>query len=175
AEHVGATPASSIACGIALGIPDDRRPETVARSIEDALHEGYRRVKIKVGPGWDERPVRAAREALEGTDVPLTVDANGAYEWPDHEETLRALDKAGLLYLEQPLGPEELVGHAHLARVLHTPICLDETLHDAAWARQVVALEGPKVWNVKVHRVGGLTEAIRLYHQARAYGAALWA
>jgi O-succinylbenzoate synthase len=175
AERVGVSPAPSIACGIALGIPEDRQPATLARSIEGALAEGYRRVKIKVAPGWDETPARAARDALAGTEIPLTVDANGAYEWPVHESSLRALDAAGLLYIEQPLGPDELVGHARLTRELRTPVCLDETLHDAGWARQVVELEGPKVWNLKVHRVGGLTEALRVYREGIGYGAALWA
>jgi O-succinylbenzoate synthase len=175
AERVGVSPAASIACGIALGIPEDRQPATLARSIEGALAEGYRRVKIKVAPGWDETPARAARDALAGTEIPLTVDANGAYEWPVHESSLRALDAAGLLYIEQPLGPDELVGHARLTRELRTPVCLDETLHDAGWARQVVELEGPKVWNLKVHRVGGLTEALRVYREGIGYGVALWA
>ena len=175
AERVGVSPATSIACGIALGIPEDRQPATLARSIEAALVEGYRRVKIKVAPGWDETPARGARDALAGTEIPLTVDANGAYQWPAHESSLRALDAAGLLYIEQPLGPDELVGHARLGRELRTPVCLDETLHDAGWARQVVELEGPKVWNLKVHRVGGLTEALRVYREGIGYGAALWA
>jgi O-succinylbenzoate synthase len=175
AERVGVSPAPTIACGIALGIPEDRSPATLARSVDAALAEGYRRVKIKVAPGWDEVPAQAAREVLVGTDIPLTVDANGAFEWPAHEPSLRALDAAELLYIEQPLGPEELVGHARLARELRTPVCLDETLHDASWARQVVQLEGPRVWNLKVHRVGGLTEALRVYREAIAYGAKLWA
>jgi len=175
AERVGVSPAPTIACGIALGIPEDRSPATLARPVDAALAEGYRRVKIKVAPGWDEVPAQAAREVLAGTDIPLTVDANGAFEWPTHEPSLRALDAAELLYIEQPLGPEELVGHARLARELRTPVCLDETLHDASWARQVVQLEGPRVWNLKVHRVGGLTEALRVYREAIAYGAKLWA
>ena len=175
AERVGTAPAGAIACGVALGIPEDRRVETLARWIGDALEEGYRRVKIKVAPGWDDAPVRAARGALAGTEIPLTVDANGAYAWPEHETNLRRLDEAELLYIEQPLAPDELLGHVRLGRLLGTPICLDETLHDASWARQVVELEGPKVWNLKVHRVGGLTEAIAVYREAIGYGAALWA
>jgi O-succinylbenzoate synthase len=175
AERVGAVPAGTIPCGVALGIPEDRDPKTLARWVGEALEEGYRRVKIKVAPGWDDVPVRAARDVLAGTGVPLTVDANAAYVWPDHESELRALDDAGLLYIEQPLGPDELVGHARLGRELRTPLCLDETLHDAGWARQVAELRGPKVWNLKVHRVGGLTEAIGVYREAIRYGAALWA
>jgi len=143
--------------------------------VYEALQLGYRRVKIKVRPGWDEAAVRAARAGLANVDLPLTVDANGAYGWPEHERNLRALDDAGLLYIEQPLAPDELVGHARLAQALRTPVCLDETLRDAAAARQIAALAGPKIWNIKVHRVGGLSEVCRVYRAAADYGAELWA
>ncbi|HEY8195902.1 MAG TPA: o-succinylbenzoate synthase [Gemmatimonadales bacterium] len=174
-ERVKAKPAASISCGVALGIPQDRSTETLRRWIDEALARGYRRVKIKVAPGWDTDPVGAARQAMAGADIPLTVDANGGYEWPEHESNLRALDKAGLLYIEQPLAPDDLVGHATLAQDLHTPICLDETLKDATAARQIIELGGPKVWNIKVHRMGGLTEVSRVYAMAKDYGAELWA
>jgi O-succinylbenzoate synthase len=143
--------------------------------VHHALARGYRRVKIKVAPGWDSAPVEAVKEAMAGSGLPLTVDANGAYEWPEHEPNLRALDAADLLYIEQPLAPDELVGHARLTRELRTPVCIDETLHDATAARQISELAGPRVWNIKVHRVGGLTEVCRIYRRAREYGAELWA
>ena len=174
-ERLEAAPAASFACGVAIGIPEDRRPETLTRRLYEALQHGYRRVKIKVAPGWDEVAVAAARAGMAGTDLPLTVDANGAYALPDHEQALRALDEAGLLYIEQPLAPEELVGHARLAQTLKTELCLDETLRDAGTARQMVALDGPRVWNIKVHRVGGLTEACRIYRVAEECGAKVWA
>ena len=175
AERLGVVPRTSFACGVALGIPTDGRPETLTRRVYEALEHGYRRVKIKVAPQWDEVAVRAARAGMAGTDLPLTVDANGAYTWPEHERALRTLDAAGLLYIEQPLAPDELVGHARLARTLTTPVCLDETLRDAAAARQIAALDGPMVWNLKVHRVGGLSEACRIYRVAGQCGARLWA
>ena len=174
-ERLGAEPAEEVPCGVALGIPVDRSPDTLRRWVADAIAAGYRRVKIKVAPGWDEVPVRAARDALAGTDLPLTVDANGGYEWPEHERALRALDDAGLLYIEQPLHPDELVGHARLAERLATQVCVDETLRDARAARQIAALGGPLVWNVKVHRVGGLSEVCRIVRVARECGARLWA
>ncbi len=175
AARLGATAATSVPCGVALGIPEDRRTSTLTRWVAEAVERGYRRVKIKVAPGWDAEAVRAAREGMSGSDLPLTVDANGAYAWPDHERELRDLDAAGLLYIEQPLAPDELVGHAQLGRALRTPICLDETLKSAGHARQLVALEGPRVWNIKVHRVGGLTEVCRIYRIALESGAELWA
>ena len=175
AERLGAAPADAVPCGVALGIPTDRSPETLKRWVADAVGAGYRRVKIKVAPGWDDVPVRAAREALAGTDLPLTVDANGGYEWPEHERALRGLDDAGLLYIEQPLHPDELVGHARLAERLRTQVCVDETLRDARAARQIAELGGPLVWNVKVHRVGGLAEVCRIVRVAQGCGAKLWA
>lgn len=174
-ERLGAEPAGRIPCGVALGIPTDRSPDTLKRWIVDALGAGYRRVKIKVAPGWDEVPVTAARAAMAGSGLPLTVDANGGYEWPEHERALRALDDAELLYIEQPLHPDELVGHARLAERLKTPVCLDETLRDVRAARQIAELGGPLVWNVKVHRVGGLSEVCRIVRVARECGARLWA
>ena len=175
AERLGVAPAASFPCGVALGIPEDRRAETLTRRVYEAAQHGYRRVKIKVAPGWDDVAVRAARAGMVGTDLPLTVDANGAYGWPEHEPALRALDDADLLYIEQPLAPDELVGHARLAHVLKTPLCLDETLRDAGTARQILALDGPMVWNLKVHRVGGLAEACRICRVAAECGARLWA
>ncbi len=175
AERLGAQTAAAVDCGVALGIPPEHSAAVLTRWVYEAVRNGYRRVKIKVAPGWDSAAVAAARAGMAGTDIPLTVDANGAYEWPRDEAALRALDAAGLLYIEQPLAPDELVGHAELGRVLRTPVCLDETLRDARAARQIVALNGPKIWNIKVHRVGGLSEVCRIYRLAEAYGAELWA
>ena len=174
-ERLGIRAAGTVDCGVALGIPPDRRADVLTTWVHDAVQRGYRRVKIKVAPGWDAAAVAAARAGMLGTTLPLTVDANGAYEWPRDEIALRALDDAGLLYIEQPLAPDELVGHARLAHTLRTPVCLDETLRDARAARQVMALDGPKVWNIKVHRVGGLSEVCRIYRLAEEYGAQLWA
>jgi O-succinylbenzoate synthase len=171
-ERLGVTPAASVPCGVALGIPADRRPETLTQRVAGAVELGYRRVKIKVAPGWDVAAVRAAQAGMAGVDLPLTVDANGAY--PD-AEAVRSLDDLGLLYIEQPLAPDELVGHARMAEVFRTPICVDETLRSAGVARQVVALGGPLVWNIKVHRVGGLTEVCAIYRVAAKAGAKLWA
>ena len=174
-ERLGLAPAASIPCGVAFGIPSNRSLDTLRRWIDEALPHGYRRVKIKIAPGWDAEPVRVARAALDGTSVPLTVDANGGYDWPEHEPALRALDDAGLLYLEQPLAPDEILGHVRLSQTLRTPVCVDETLHGARAGRQLLELDGPRVWNVKVHRMGGLTEVCRVVRLGREAGVRLWA
>ena len=175
AERLCVEPASTVPCGVALGIPHDRSLDTLRRWIKEAVTRGYQRVKIKIAPGWDTSAVQAASDAMAGSGLPLTVDANGAYAWPEHETNLRAIDRADLLYFEQPLAPEELLGHVRLTRELRTPICVDETLRDASAAAQIIELHGPRVWNVKVHRVGGLSEVCRIYRIAQKSGAKLWA
>ena len=69
-ERLGVDPAEEVPCGVALGIPVDRSPDTLRRWVTEAIAAGYRRVKIKVAPGWDEVPVRAARDAMAGTASP---------------------------------------------------------------------------------------------------------
>jgi O-succinylbenzoate synthase len=174
-QALAVTPALSVPCGVALGIPADRSLDTLRLRVLDALDAGYRRVKIKIMPGWDTEPVHAIAQLLANTGTPLTVDGNGAYAWPEDLPLLQALDDAGLLYIEQPLAPDELVGHVRLGQLLRTPICVDETLRSAAIARQLCEMGGPPIWNIKVHRVGGLTEACRIWRVAREHGITLWA
>jgi O-succinylbenzoate synthase len=165
-----------ISCGIALGIPDDGSPETVARWTREALARGYRRVKIKIRPGWDVEPIRAARSAIVEAEepVPLWADANGSYELDRDIDALRAIDEERLLFIEQPLQHDDLVDHAKLAGRLRTPVCLDESLRDVRWARHALSLGASRIWNIKVQRLGGLAEALRVYAIAAAHDVALW-
>ena len=106
AERVAAAPAATIPCGVALGIPEDRSPKTLARWVDRGAR---RRATGGSRSRWPRAGTtrRCARRAmaLAGSGIPLTVDANGAYAWPADEAALRALDEAGLLYIEQPLAP----------------------------------------------------------------------
>jgi len=165
-----------VECGIALGIPEDGRLETIESRVGDAIDHGYRRVKLKVKPGWDIEPVMAARRVLDrlAPGLPLTVDANGAYDLEDHWDSLLRLDRERLTYIEQPLPGEALWDLCKLRTSVATPICLDESLTSDAVARQVVEMGGPLVWNIKVQRVGGLEEACRIYARAAPSGAQVW-
>jgi o-succinylbenzoate synthase len=168
---------SFVESGAALGIPDDGRPATLAAQARAALDQGYQRIKIKVMPGWDVEPVRAVREAARagGDRVRIWADANGGYEREAHLDALRVLDREQLVMLEQPLEPDDLAGTFALAKELTTPICLDESLTGERAAQHVLACDGPRVWNLKVQRVGGLMESVRIYRRAVEGGVRLWA
>ncbi len=166
----------SVACGVAIGIPADENLEVLENEVRTAVCRGYQRVKLKIRPGWDRDPVLAARRALqsEGVKVPMWVDGNGAYDRAGHKEDLAALDDLGLLFIEQPF-PEEALWDATVQNnESRTPVCLDESLVSDDAARQVVEMDGPLIWNLKVQRLGGLEETCRVYARGVAAGARLW-
>ncbi len=113
-----------ILSGVSLGIEQDTG--RLLGLIEQYLGEGYRRIKLKIGPGHDVEVVRAVRERFP--DVPLMADANSAYSLADLP-MLRELDDFGLMMIEQPLAHDDIVDHARLQAELQTPICLDESIH----------------------------------------------
>jgi O-succinylbenzoate synthase len=162
-----------VAGGVAVGVTSDvgRLLDEVARRVE----EGYRRVKLKVHPGWDVEPVSAVRHAHP--DLALQVDANGAYaaQAPElRRQALGALDTFALLLIEQPLADDDLLGHAELASQLRTPICLDETITSLAVAETALALGACGVVNIKAGRVGGYLEAVRIHDRCFAGGIPVW-
>src|SRR5256886_287198 len=100
AGRLGVAPATSVPCGVALGIPGDRQPETLTRRVYDALQLGYRRVKIKIAPGWDEVAVRAARSGMAGNGRPPPPGADRAPSRAGHPRGLRAPPPAAPLCLQ---------------------------------------------------------------------------
>lgn len=139
--------------------------------IEAALAQGIRRIKIKVQPGWDDRPLALVREHFG--DITLMADANAAY-MPEHIDHLAGLDRFEMLMLEQPLPPLDLVYHRELARRMRTPLCLDEGAHDLAMVENAVTLNACQIVNIKVGRVGGLSQAKLIHDWCHARQVPLW-
>ena len=158
-----------IEVGVSLGI--EPTIDDLVTHAAQRVGEGYRRLKLKIAPGWDVEPVRAVRAAFPS--VPLQVDANGAYD-PSAPEALSALDPLGLVMIEQPFAPRALVAHADLQRRLTTPICLDESIEEVDDLITALRLGALRVLNIKVSRMGGLTPAVRAHDLAVAEGIAVW-
>ncbi len=156
-------------CGVSVGIMDSI-PELMD-AVDGYLAQGYRRIKLKIEPGWDVEAVEATRQRFG--DIPLQVDANAAYTLADAPRLAR-LDPFDLLLIEQPLPEEDLVGHAELARRISTPVCLDETITSAKSASDAIALGACRIVNVKAGRVGGYLEARRVHDVCQARGVPVW-
>ena len=155
--------------GVSLGIQASE--VATVEAVEQHLAQGYRRIKLKIKPGWDVQPVAAVRSTFP--DIKLTVDANSAYTLAD-TRTFQQLDAYGLDYIEQPLAYDDLIDHAALQRRIVTPLCLDECITSASTARKALSLDAGRVINVKQGRVGGVAEAVRLHEVAQAFGVPLW-
>lgn len=149
---------SEIDCGVSVGIASSI--EALVAEVALYISEGYRRIKLKIEPGWDVEPVRVIREMWP--DIPLQVDANQAYSRND-TDLLKKLDPFNLLLIEQPLDEHDLLGHAILAKEVQTPICLDESITSLESARDALAMKATTVINIKPGRVGGYLESVRIH------------
>jgi len=157
---------SGLEVGITNGIP------ALIATIEKYLAEGYKRVKIKIQPGWDVGPLGEIRQRFG--DIPLMVDANGAYAREDIPH-LRSLDAFGLMMIEQPLPGDDLRGHAELQGKIRTPVCLDEGAGDLAAVRRAIRMNSCRLVNIKIQRVGGLANAIAVHDLCASVGMPVWA
>jgi O-succinylbenzoate synthase len=160
---------SEVDCGLSVGIRPDL--DDLVAFVADGLQTGFRRIKLKIRPGWDLEPVRAVRAAFP--DVMLSVDANGAYS-RDHLDTLTGLDGFDLIMIEQPFGYEDLTTHAALQRRIGTRVCLDESLDSVSSLESAIELGACQAVNVKLSRVGGFVAAKEFHDVCRAADIPVW-
>jgi O-succinylbenzoate synthase len=155
--------------GISIGI-QKTVPELLAK-IEAGLKDGYKRIKMKIQPGWDVDVIREVRNRYP--DIPIMADANSAYRLKDIE-LLKQLDQFDLMMIEQPLSSDDIVDHATLQAEIKTPICLDESIHSVEDARKALELGSCKIINIKIGRVGGLTEAMKIHELCKERNVPVW-
>jgi o-succinylbenzoate synthase len=166
ASYLGATrPNIPAGANVSLG-----SPSSVTAEVRSVVEDGYRRVKIKIAPGADVAVVRAVRDAFPR--VVLSVDANGAYDLnrEDHRVALLELDTLGLICIEQPLAPGDLVSSAELCAMLDTPVILDESIAGQSDFETAVALSALDGVSIKPARLGGVIAAKAMHDRARALG-----
>lgn len=156
--------------GISLGIQSS--PDALVQHARTAVADGYRKVKLKIKPGFDVAFVRAVREVV-GSDISLMVDANSAYTLAD-VALLAQLDEFGLLMIEQPLAPDDLLRHAELQQHLSTPLCLDESITSFDRAEDMIALGSGRIINIKPGRVGGFSAALAIHDLAQRHRMPVW-
>ncbi len=160
---------AAIPVGVSLGI--QKSLEATRDQIQKHLAQGYRRIKLKIKPGWDVKLIEAMRGFFP--DAVLTVDANSAYTLADIQ-VMQALDRFNLDYIEQPLAYDDIADHARLQQRLNTAICLDESILSAEDTRKALQMGAGRVINIKVGRVGGHLQARRVHDVAQSFSAPVW-
>jgi o-succinylbenzoate synthase len=158
-----------IESGVSIGIQDTL--EQLLERVDVERAAGYRRIKIKIKPGWDVEAVERIRTRFGG--IPLMVDANAAYRLPDLPH-LQCLDRFDRMMIEQPLEYDDLMDHVVLQKAIETPICLDESIHTVRIARDAIAAGACRIINIKPGRVGGHQESIRLHDLCAAHNVPVW-
>jgi len=158
-----------VPCGVSIGIQDS--VEQLLEKIQIELDASYRRIKVKIKPGWDVNVLERIRSRW--ADITLSCDANSAYTL-DQIEHLRSLDQFNLLMIEQPLWDDDIYYHARLQKELRTAICLDESIVNVRAAAFAAESGACRIINVKVGRVGGFTEAKKIHDVCLRHKIPVW-
>ena len=138
-------------------------PEIMQQKVREA--ETYPLLKVKLGTDRDLELIRALREV---TDKPIYVDANTAWTPKEAVRMIRELAPYGVELIEQPTKPDDLEGLKFVREHSELPIFADESVKRAADIPSLVGcVDGI---NIKLVKCGGLLEAMRIIHIARAHG-----
>jgi len=167
-RHIGGT-RSEIECGVSIGIQDS--VEQLLGKIKTELDAGYRRIKIKLAPGWDYDVIKRVRD--EFGDIRLMGDANSAYTLGD-VDLFKRMDEFDLMMFEQPLSHDDMLDHSKLQSQIKTPICLDESIKSPEDARKAIELKAGRIINVKLGRVGGHAQAKQVEEVCRTANIPIW-
>ncbi|PLR95975.1 o-succinylbenzoate synthase [Bacillus sp. T33-2] len=168
AEAIGGAK-QSIPVGVSIGIQETK--EALIEKVGNYLDQGFQKIKIKIKPGKDIEMLKAVRYTFG--DIPMMADANSAYTLNDIE-LFKEIDSLGLIMVEQPLAHDDIIDHAKLQAAIKTPVCLDESIHSAEDARKAIELGSCKIINIKIGRVGGISEAIKIHDLCKEHDIPVW-
>ncbi len=168
AELLGGT-REKIACGVSIGMQNS--PELLMEKIETELAAGYQRIKLKCQPGTDSAIFERVRKRWP--EILLSCDANSAYRMKDFDHIVD-WDQFNLLMIEQPLWYDDFYFHSMLQKRLKTAICLDESIRNRRDALAAIDMASCRIINIKVGRVGGMSEAIAIHNATAERGIPVW-
>ena len=147
-----------------IGIDEPGKVASVALGMGE---EGYRGIRLKIGPGRDVDCVEAVRDAV-GDEVTLRVDCNQGYGVADAVKLIRAIEPYGVELVEQPTVWWDFSGLAEVAAAVDTPIMPHESMYLLSDVKSLIDMGAVGVLGLKTYRPwGGVTGARRLLEMAR--------
>lgn len=155
--------------GVSVSLTQDI--DFLLAKVEDFVNQGYQRVKLKISPHWALQPLQAVRKKYP--HMMLMADANSAFTLDDLP-LFQSMDDLNLIMIEQPLAYDDLLDHSYLQSHINTPICLDESINSVHDTRLSIELKSAQIINLKVSRVGGITNALEIHHLCQQAGIKLW-
>ncbi|MEK0084904.1 mandelate racemase/muconate lactonizing enzyme family protein [Benzoatithermus flavus] len=154
--------------GIDLLLPLD----ALLRQTDANLERGFRAIKMKVGRrrlAEDVERVAAIREHL-GDGFPLMVDANMKWTVDEAIRAARAFQRFDPVWLEEPIVPDDVAGHARVVKEGGLPIAAGENLRTVWEFKQLIATGGVTYPEPDVTNCGGITAFMKIAHLAEAFG-----
>lgn len=146
--------------------------DALLAQVEGFIARGLPGVKVKVGrpdPREDEQRVAAVRK-LVGDQADLMLDANMTWSADEALERGRRLEQFGLYWYEEPTIPEDVAGHARLARELAVPIAIGESLHSPHEFQRYVDAQAVEVLQIDPVTNGGISASLQALRMADAAG-----
>ncbi len=143
-----------------LGYDDNK----LDRLCRQALDDGFNTIKLKVGADLanDRRRLGIARCAI-GSDTALAIDANQRWSVPEAIAAIDQLAQFDLRWVEEPTHPDDLVGHAAIAKAVHpVPIATGEHLANPTMAKQLLQLGGAQILQIDATRVAGVHDLVAM-------------
>jgi L-fuconate dehydratase len=151
-----------------LGYSDDK----LRRLLQEAVDQGYRHVKLKVGADLEEdrRRLAIAREVI-GWDAKLMIDANQVWDVPQAIDWVKALAEFEPHWIEEPTSPDDVLGHAAVRRAV-APIGVATGEHgmNRVLFKQMLQAEALDYLQLDSARLAGVNEIIAVYLLAAKFG-----
>ncbi len=143
----------------------------LAQEMEDNLDLGARAIKMKVGGvpiNEDVERVRVVRETI-GPDVKLLVDANNAYVAYEAIEIARKMEQYDVFWFEEPVAPDDYIGHAQIAAASAIPVATGENEYTRYGFRDLIEHRSAAIFNADAQILGGITEFMNVAALAAAH------
>jgi L-fuconate dehydratase len=151
-----------------LGYDDEK----LARLCREAVDEGFTLIKLKVGRDRDDdvRRLEVARAAV-GPDIRIAVDANQRWDVAEAIDWMRALTPYDIAWIEEPTNPDDVLGHAAIARgVAPIPVATGEHMANRVMAKQFLQAGALHVLQIDATRVAGVNENLAMLLLAAKFG-----
>jgi len=150
-----------------------KTPKKLGEEMASYVKAGFKAVKMKVGrlsPKEEEARVRAAREAV-GPDIALMLDANNAWnDVPTALQYVRRWEKYDPYWIEEPFGPDDIDGHAKLARLTPIVVATGEIAYGRWYHKELLDKGGAEILQTDACVCGGVSEWKRIAAMASGYG-----
>ncbi len=148
---------------------DDAKLERLAK---EAVAQGFSQIKLKVGANLeDDRRRLAIARAAVGDAIRIAIDANQRWDVADAIRWVSALDAPDLAWVEEPTSPDDVLGHAAIARALAPiPIATGEHMMNRVLAKQFLQADALQVLQIDATRVAGVNENLAILLLAAKFG-----